>query len=594
MNDREWQSRPILIVEDDGAVRENISLMLKAYGYREIDLADDAETALSKVAHKSFALILLDIGLPGMNGLELLEKIKSQFKDEIEVIMLTAWNETKYIIEATQKGAFYYVTKDKEVESLPTIVKRALEKREHNLMLHDLQSKLNEKVDAIENMLLTDENFYKDDLNIEYFNNTLLQKVFDSFPNAHAAGITDIKEKMHFWKKASSASGQYSNVQKKVCKECNDPQCFTFKHPIDESLYVLTDIKENRLAFQICQGLSRDIGIEKINSVIYVPLYAYVLDHLQSSDVDDLIKVVKEKKADKECIYCIWILFEAEYKYISKDQEKLFLSFFYKLGIALRYVYSLKENLRKHFELQQYHLEVQEYKKLELVTEGIPHDMIPLLSKLTDNINQDRSKHQEDSLRILRKVKALLDSYSDYRNSIKQSRYKSKPVDLWKAIQDAIATSYTKAESENAEIKNAEIKIEFKTEKPREHYFLEGDEDQLERAIRNLIINAKEAIFEAVKRGKRKDGVIEIILDKKGLDYEIIIRDNGIGFPKEKLDKPFEDFFSTKREGIGLGLNIAFEAFKRHGGKIIIDKEFEKGAALHCILPLKLASAQNG
>lgn len=583
MNNRQEQPHNILIVEDDEGVRESINLMLRAHRYNAIDFAHDAEMASNKLAAKNYALILLDIGLPDMNGLKLLEKIKSQFKDEVEVIMLTAWDETKYVIEATQKGAFYYVVKDEEVENLPTIVKRAFEKWEHNLMLRKLQSELNKKVDAIEEMLLTDQKFYHDDLNIEYFNNKLLDKIFEIFKGVYAAGITDTKDRAHFWKRAGTSRVSSSSIQEKSCTECNDPQCFTFKYPIDEPIYIIDDLKKNSVVPQICQELDRDIGIGKISSAIYVPLYTYVLDHLKSGEFDELIKEVKEKTVNKKCIYWIWILFEAPYKDTSrdKDKEKLFLSFFYKLGVALRYVYNLKENLSRHFELQQ-------YQKLEKVTEGIPHDIVPLLGKLTDNINLDKGEHKHDSLFILRKVKKLVESYGDYQNSIKKSEYDFKSTDLLKICKDTVATSYTNAESEYAE-----VKIEFKFKHDDEKYPLQGDELQLERALRNLIVNAKEAIFVAYKRDKtRSDGKIEIFLDKKPSEYEIIIQDNGIGFPDEKLEKPFEDFFSTKREGIGLGLNIAYEAFKQHGGKITVAKNKQNGTVFHCILPMAQESAR--
>ena len=69
----------------------------------------------------------------------------------------------------------------------------------------------------------------------------------------------------------------------------------------------------------------------------------------------------------------------------------------------------------------------------------------------------------------------------------------------------------------------------------------------------------------------------------------ILVRDNGNGIPKNILDKSFQFFFTTKitGEGTGLGLSLAYDIIKTHGGEIIINSTITEGTGFSILLPLK-------
>ena len=118
--------RSVLIVDDEVGVRESLKMILKK-DY-EVFLAKDAEEAFSKIKAQSPDVILLDIILPGLDGLRVLERIKQNDPDII-VIMITATNTAKTAVEAMKLGAYHYVTKPFDNEELRLIISRSLSEK---------------------------------------------------------------------------------------------------------------------------------------------------------------------------------------------------------------------------------------------------------------------------------------------------------------------------------------------------------------------------------------------------------------------------------------------------------------------------------
>ena len=118
--------RSVLIVDDEVGVRESLKMILKK-DY-EVFLAKDAEEAFSQIKAQSPDVILLDIILPGLDGLRVLERIKQNDPDSI-VIMITATNTAKTAVEAMKLGAYHYVTKPFDNDELRLIISRSLSEK---------------------------------------------------------------------------------------------------------------------------------------------------------------------------------------------------------------------------------------------------------------------------------------------------------------------------------------------------------------------------------------------------------------------------------------------------------------------------------
>jgi DNA-binding NtrC family response regulator len=116
----------ILIVDDDPGLRESFRLILEE-SYELVD-ATDGRQALEIVRSREVDLVLLDIRLPEMDGIEVLERIKA-LDEQVEVVLVTAVKTVRTAVAAMKLGAFDYVTKPFEEDDLLSVVRRALEKR---------------------------------------------------------------------------------------------------------------------------------------------------------------------------------------------------------------------------------------------------------------------------------------------------------------------------------------------------------------------------------------------------------------------------------------------------------------------------------
>ncbi|MBI2899639.1 MAG: sigma-54-dependent Fis family transcriptional regulator [Planctomycetes bacterium] len=117
----------ILVVDDDDRARSSIARTLEPLGYR-VHAVPSAEEALAAAAKEVFDVILCDIRLGGMDGLELQKRLRADFPD-VPVVMITAYGAVETAVRALKQGAYDYVVKPLSAEELKSAVRRALESR---------------------------------------------------------------------------------------------------------------------------------------------------------------------------------------------------------------------------------------------------------------------------------------------------------------------------------------------------------------------------------------------------------------------------------------------------------------------------------
>ncbi|MBS1856729.1 MAG: sigma-54-dependent Fis family transcriptional regulator [Acidobacteria bacterium] len=128
---------PILLVDDDAAFRHVMAGELRRLGH-EVQTAESAEDALRKVEHMEPAVVLLDLRLPGMDGLTALKSLRARHA-AAEVIMLTGNGTIDTAIESIRVGAFDYVIKPCPLDELEIRIQRALERRALRQRAHLLE-----------------------------------------------------------------------------------------------------------------------------------------------------------------------------------------------------------------------------------------------------------------------------------------------------------------------------------------------------------------------------------------------------------------------------------------------------------------------
>lgn len=120
-----YSSPHLLIVDDEASMREVLEIMFSAEGYI-VDVAADGAQALEKLQHRAYDLILSDMRMPEVDGLELLERIRNLHTETL-VIMMTAYSTTAQAVEAMKLGAYDYIVKPFNNEDIRLTVKKALE-----------------------------------------------------------------------------------------------------------------------------------------------------------------------------------------------------------------------------------------------------------------------------------------------------------------------------------------------------------------------------------------------------------------------------------------------------------------------------------
>jgi len=134
----------ILIVDDEESIRNIISRRLESEGY-SCEVASDGKEALWKAFIKDFDLVLMDIKMPGMSGLEALPQMVTHHPDTC-VLMLTAVIDADTAIEAMKLGAYDYVTKPFDLDDLTMRVDKALERRSLILEKREYDVNLEQKL----------------------------------------------------------------------------------------------------------------------------------------------------------------------------------------------------------------------------------------------------------------------------------------------------------------------------------------------------------------------------------------------------------------------------------------------------------------
>jgi signal transduction histidine kinase len=212
------------------------------------------------------------------------------------------------------------------------------------------------------------------------------------------------------------------------------------------------------------------------------------------------------------------------------------------------------------------------------ISVGLVHDLshpiqnignsCKLIVKMFDD-HEYRESFKRTIERELAQVKRVLDDLRNVARPIPMQRF---PIDLNKALNDLIESMQTTADI-------AGITIE--TELILGVLYVEGDLFALNRVYRNLIMNALQA---TPPRGRV---VVRTMRDK---DWATIqVADTGCGIPRERIDTIFEDFVTTKRRGLGLGLAISKKIVEQLDGTITVESQVGIGSTFTLRFPLTQA-----
>ena len=191
-----------------------------------------------------------------------------------------------------------------------------------------------------------------------------------------------------------------------------------------------------------------------------------------------------------------------------------------------------------------------------------------LIVKMWDD-HEYRENFKRTVERELAQIKRVLD---DLRNVARPIPLEKFPLDVNKAIAEVVESMQTTAETAG---------LTLDTEQVFGSLYIEGDLFALNRVYRNLIMNAFQA---TPPRGR------VVVRTLRQNDQAIIeIADTGCGIPPERLDTIFDDFVTTKRRGLGLGLAISKKVVEQLGGSIAVSSEVGLGSTFSLRFPITKA-----
>ncbi len=565
----------ILVVDDDHMILEMLENLLGLFGYQAI-LARDGQQAWETYQRGDIRMVITDLMMPRMNGIELCKKIRAFGGGQYTyIIVLTGFGQKEEMIEVFEGGADDYIPKPFDKEELKARVKTG-----------ERIIRLEEKHRQLQNSLLE--------------GNNKIRTVFDSLHEE----IVSIDNN----RRIVSVNQAYINNRSVVSRDIIGKDFCT------ENFCTLPAGKEK---------ISLSATFEKI---------------FRTGDPEFLRSTIENYKgvtAHKE-IHCLPVKNKAGKVFqivvvtrdVTRDQQKA--DEIQKLNAELRQAVeqirakneTLENTLKQLKESQSQILQSEKMASIGQLAAGVAHEINNPTGFLGSNL-KTLSDYMED-------ISSLVTDYRSFMRNIRSDRYgetdtaafvermsqiseKEASIDIdyiLEDIPDLIKESREGTDRIKKIIVNlkdfahpgddvkkmADIndcldstlnivwnEIKYKAEVSKQYGELplvKCYPNQLNQVFLNLLVNAAQAIPD---RGR-----IDIRTRSFNNQVEIIISDNGTGIPEEYLSKVFDPFFTTKPvgKGTGLGLNVAFNIIQKHQGIINIESTAGEGTVFTIKLPV--------
>lgn len=551
----------VLIVEDDIATKEVVFDTLEPSGY-QLFYAENGQKAIDMVYENKPDIILLDMNMPVMNGLEFLQQIKLKRTDPYAVIAMTGDKDYKSVKKAYEIGVTNFLHKPFNIYELLGAIENAnnLKKYTKNLenIINDKTKELNQKISSLEKTQKA-LNYQKE---IEGFIATLstvfLRLKPEKARNITQKAINKISEKIGaeiaciYFAKDGLTSGA-------------DEEIYYYPKQIDYSFY--PDILP-WLRFKFTT-----------DNTVFLP------DLSQNKPQDNDIANILTSNNVKS-----FIAFEMrsgnEFKgFISFTTNKKIATFWKDILATLRMVGDLFVNLSERLKSEKNVIELLNIK--EHFIAAISHELRTPLSIIQEGVSllSDTTAIEDENHEIISLVTQSVDRLGnliqkilDYRqlegNEAKLNPYMNNINDL---ITDLLP-SFKKM----IEDKNVELKLDLDENISPSSF----DRSWIAKAISNLVSNACRFT---------EKGYVTIHTRQYNNKIGVVIEDTGCGIEPQNLETIFQQFSQAgkindrKTGGIGMGLTITQDIIRKHKGSIKVESTPNKGSRFAFSIPRRFS-----
>ena len=617
----------ILVVDDELGPRESLRMLLKpAY---QITTADSGRAALNMLAQVRPDVVILDIKMPEMDGLEVLRRVKRADRS-IEVVMITAYASLETVKLALTHGAFEYLIKPFSRQDLEDVVRRALVRRQTDLGARSEVAHLVEEMRRLSAKTRELEEVARREVTEQSLRVTQLSIVREI--SRAIVGHLAMEDVMAAVSAQLSAALGYDSVG----LTASDPEA----RPSDAAYMVVCSIRDaegplgylvadNRASArpvdprerELLEMLSEYLAIALRNSHLYgeiadtkrslEQLIASAGDAIISVDASDRIdgwnpaaeRVFGRAAAEATGRRMTELLPEREYRSarerlargsamemfettLTADRETsaalaVTLSGLRNRQGGLDGLIAIVRDITAQREVENQLHQSEKLTALGQLAGGIAHDFNNLLQAILGyaqlmKANPDNPELLQRSLSVVES--AALDGSETVRRIQQFARLRPEerfmPVDVNHIVEDAVAITRPRWEEKIAhESRPMDLRLDLRA---RQH--IHGRSAALTEVMTNLVLNAMDAMVEG--------GTLTISTKDVGDTVVITVTDTGIGMPEHVRRRVFEPFFSTKGEsGSGLGLSMAYSIIRRHGGDIRVDSEPNRGTTFTLVVP---------
>lgn len=523
--EQEAERARVLLVDDDERNLLAIATVLEDLG--EVVLARSGEEALRHLLKGEFAVILLDVYMPGMDGYETAQIIRNRDQTKgIPIVFLSAVNkEAEHLLRGYSMGAVDYVFKPVD----PVI----------------LRSKVAVFVELFEKSKEVERKAHHE------------QKLLDANLRANAERLR-VEQELRRAEQRQAA--------------------------IIQSLPIMLYLEPFDSVRRVPNYFSGDL--EAITGVSYEELKANPDTWAERLHPDDREKVRNALKArsvsGRFSIEYRWQCGDGTYKHfldqavLLKDPE----------GRPIEFAGTITD-VSDQRSLESQLVQAQKMDAIGKLTGGIAHDFNNLLAAVIGGLSviERRAALPPDQQRVLDMTRRAAEQGSELVRRLlafaRRQRLEPHPIDL-RSLRDAVVDLLTHTLGGL---------MDFNWRIPDGVWQVFADQAQLELALMNLIINARDAMpaggTVTILAENRKVGRDELPGAEAGDYVRLTVQDTGTGIPRENLEKVMEPFFTTKEigKGSGLGLSMVYGFAKQSNGAFGLDSEAGKGTTAELWLP---------
>ncbi len=528
----------VLIIDDDTIIRNELEKELKRNFYNTF-LSSEGKAGLKIFESENIEIVILDVKLPDINGIDVLQIIKSK-KPDCEVIIMTGYGTQEIAIQSLRRGAIDYIEKPLIMDELYTALGRA----EENLIAK-------EGLDYKSSILIIDD----EEEIARQLKRTLQKEGYIVFvANNGKKGLEIIETNKIDVVVTDIMMEDINGIE--VLKKAK-----TLYHDIEGIMIT---------GFQ-----DRDFAIKSLRA----GAFDYITKPI---DLDNLLFSIK-KAIERIHLHRNRLYRNRELKIssdiISKMNEEL--------------ERRIQERSREVNDMQVQLFQTSKLATLGEMSAGLAHE----INQPLGGISLVAASFRKLMARELLTPEEIESGLDDIETSVQRMTKVIQHIrtfarqDLLEFIQvDVNATLESAMGLLSEQLRLHEITVErnYAPDLPK----IVGEPFQLEQVWINLITNARDAVDEKGKQDPEYEKLITISTSyDPGLKRIIIrVRDNGQGMPEEVRKKIFEPFFTTKEVGkaTGLGLAISYGIIQEHQGSIELETNDGEGITISVLLPLEV------